>query len=72
MKYTLQVSGMTCSHCESAVRRALTERDGQARIDIDRPSGAVQIISTAADSSGFVAAIEEEGYKVDAIESEAS
>lgn len=63
MQHTFQVQGMTCGHCEMAVRKAITRLDGQAQIEIDRANGKVQVQSEQPRES-VAHAIAEEGYQV--------
>lgn len=65
MQYTLQVQGMTCGHCERAVTQAVQQIDPQAKVQIDRASGKVELDTTAA-REAVAAAIAEEGYQVSA------
>ena len=65
MQYTLQVQGMTCGHCERAVTQAVQLIDPQAKVQIDRASGKVELDTTAA-REAVAAAIAEEGYQVSA------
>ena len=62
---TFQVSGMTCGHCERAVKTALLQADPQAQVAIDRASGKVDVQSTQARDT-LAKAIAEEGYTVEA------
>ena len=63
MKHTYTVAGMTCSHCEKAVERALKRVDPQAQVQIDRAQNRVQVESSAP-REALAAAITEEGYTV--------
>jgi copper chaperone len=44
--YELNVSGMTCGHCEKAVDKAIHQVDPQAVVTIDRSAGKVRIESS--------------------------
>jgi copper chaperone len=57
------VSGMTCGHCENAVRQAIAQRDPQAQTRIDRATGQVQVHSDQP-REALAAAIQDEGYAV--------
>lgn len=58
----LKVTGMTCGHCEGAVRKALATVPGVATVvTVDRTRELVEIEGTA-EVSALVAAIVEEGY----------
>ena len=63
MTITLNVTGMTCGHCEKAVRQALQALDAQAKITIDRQQQRVEVDSPVA-RDALVKAITEEGYRV--------
>ncbi len=63
MNHTLQVTGMTCGHCEAAVREAILALDPAAIVAIDRTAGRVQVTSTA-DTARLIEAIAAEGYGV--------
>lgn len=63
MEHQFNVQGMTCGHCEKAVRQALLAVDPEASVQIDRTSGDVKVISTAAHDA-LATAIQEEGYTV--------
>jgi copper chaperone len=63
MQQTLTVTGMTCGHCEAAVKKAILELDPQAKVVIDRPGNSVQVDSIQPVET-LVAAIREEGYTV--------
>ena len=57
------VTGMTCGHCEMAVKRAVQQLDGAAQVKIDRAQNLVQVDSTQP-REALAAAIREEGYTV--------
>jgi len=59
----LQVSGMTCGHCEKAVTRAVQSVDPAAKVIADRGQGRVSVATTA-DAQAIKQAIEREGYTV--------
>jgi copper chaperone len=63
MNQTFTVTGMTCGHCEMAVKRAIKQADPLAEVSIDRAQNLVTIGSekTRAD---LARAIAEEGYAV--------
>jgi copper chaperone len=54
---------MTCGHCVRAVTNALTAMDPQAQVQIDLPTGKVEVSSTASEPA-IRAAIIEEGYEI--------
>ncbi len=63
MNQNFQVEGMTCSHCEQAVSRAVQALDPAARIEIDRAAGKVAIASELPREQ-LARAIAEQGYGV--------
>jgi len=63
MEHTFNVQGMTCGHCEMAVRKAIQRLDAQAKVEIDRTSGKVQVQSEQPRES-VAHAIADEGYPV--------
>jgi copper chaperone len=65
MHHTFHVTGMTCGHCERAVKAAVQQIDPQAVVTIDRVANRVDIDS-AANRLALAQAIKEEGYAVGA------
>ncbi len=65
MHQTFHVTGMTCGHCERAVKAAVQQIDPQAVVTIDRVANRVDIDS-AANRQALAQAITEEGYAVGA------
>jgi copper chaperone len=63
MNQTFQVQGMTCGHCEMAVKKAVQSVDPQAQVTIDRPAGKVEVQSSQP-REAIAHAIAEEGYEV--------
>ncbi|MEI6617991.1 MAG: heavy-metal-associated domain-containing protein [Betaproteobacteria bacterium] len=61
--YELNVSGMTCGHCEKAVDKAIHQVDPQAVVTIDRSAGKVRIESTQP-RQPLAQAIVAQGYAV--------
>ena len=65
METTYTVSGMTCGHCESAVREEIGKLDGVAGVQVDLASGAVTVTSAAPlEPAAVAAAVEEAGYQL--------
>ncbi len=58
----LKVSGMTCDHCQHAVKKALESVEGVNGASVDLNSGLAQV-EGAADIAALIAAVEEEGYQ---------
>jgi copper chaperone len=65
MNQTFTVTGMTCGHCERAVKNAVRQLDPQAQVHIDRAASRVAIDSTQT-REALAKAIAEEGYGVTA------
>ena len=63
MEHLFQVQGMTCGHCEMAVKRAILRVDAQAMVTIDRNQNKVQVQS-AQSRERLAQAIADEGYSV--------
>jgi copper chaperone len=62
---TYTVTGMTCSHCVSAVTEEVTKIPGVFDVQVDLASGAVDVASTAPLAATDVkAAVEEAGYEL--------
>ena len=62
---TLNVVGMTCGHCVSAVSGELSAIDGVRDVQVDLDSGRVQVTSDGPlDQAAVVAAIDEAGFEL--------
>ena len=62
----LNVTGMTCGHCEAAVKKALEAVPGVTAVTrVDRNAGVAEV-EGAADVSALIAAVVEEGYQAEA------
>jgi copper chaperone len=66
-KITLNVSGMSCGHCEKAVKGALMELDGVTDVVVYLADGKVdvQFESSKVSVEKLKETIEEQGYDVD-------
>lgn len=63
----LEVMGMTCGHCEMAVRKALARVPGvTAVVKVDRNANRAAVEGTA-DAAALVAAVKAEGYPARAL-----
>lgn len=60
---TITISGMSCGHCVTAVRKALTGVPGVAVLDVQIGSATVELESATA-LTAAEAAIDEAGYDV--------
>lgn len=61
---TYQVTGMTCGHCENAVREEVSKIAGVAGVEVSAQSG--QLVITSAESisdADVIAAVDEAGYE---------
>lgn len=59
----LDVTGMTCSHCEHAIASALRTVHGVVDVDVDARTGTVVLgCSTEPDPAAVAAAIHDAGY----------
>ncbi len=63
MNQIFTVTGMTCGHCERAVKTAVQQLDPQAKVSIHRAANRVDIDS-AQTREALAKAIAEEGYGV--------
>jgi copper chaperone len=63
MKQAFHVQGLTCGHCEMAVKRAVLQLDPAAQIQIDRAQAHVEVESQQP-REALAHAIAEEGYQV--------
>lgn len=63
--HKLNVSGMTCSHCEKAVKDALASVPGSEEVDVDLAAGEAVVKGTA-DLQTLIRAVENEGYRATA------
>lgn len=62
----LKVEGMTCGHCEQAVRRALAQVPGvTAVLEVDRAQQRATVEGDA-DLVALIAAIKDEGFQASA------
>lgn len=60
---TYNVTGMTCGHCENAVREEVSEIAGVQNVDVSAETGRLTI--TSADplpAADVIAAVDEAGY----------
>jgi copper chaperone len=63
MHQSFVVTGMTCTHCERAVEKAICSVDASANVVIERTSGSVAV-STSQPRDALARAIAEQGYGV--------
>ncbi len=58
----LNVEGMTCQHCQKAVKEALERVGGVEAVEVDLASGEARVTG-ATDVQLLIRAVEEEGYR---------
>ena len=63
MQHQFEVKGMTCGHCEMAVKKAVMRLDPAAQIEIVRQENKVSVQSDKA-RNDVAKAIADEGYAV--------
>lgn len=63
MEHVFQVQGMTCGHCERAVKQAVAQVDAQATTTVDLATGRV-VVQSSSTREALAQAIREEGYTV--------
>lgn len=61
MTTELTVNGMTCGHCETAVKNALKNVPGVQDVRVDLQGGTASVQGEA-DAQALIAAVKEEGY----------
>lgn len=58
------VTGMSCGHCENAVREELGEVPGITDIEVSAADGTLRVTSGApVDEAAVIAAVDEAGYE---------
>jgi copper chaperone len=60
----LNIEGMTCDHCQKAVKSALEGVDGVTAAEVDLETGRARV-EGGADVTRLVAAVEDEGYRAE-------
>jgi copper chaperone len=59
------VAGMTCQHCVQSVTQEVGRVPGVTAVDIDLPTGRVDVTSDVPlDDASIAAAVDEAGYEV--------
>jgi copper chaperone CopZ len=61
---TFTVPGMSCGHCEAAVKGEVTKVTGVTDVAVDLETKIVTVAGDALDRDAIVAAIDEAGYEV--------
>ncbi len=60
---TYTIPGMTCDHCEAAVREELVAVEGVESVEVDLKTKLVSVTGEALDEEALRAAIVEAGYE---------
>lgn len=65
-KITLQIKGMSCSHCQNAVTKALQALEGVEKVDVHLEQGTADVTYDRSKVSveQLKEAVEEQGYDV--------
>jgi len=64
IKSEFRVTGMSCGHCEGAVRREVEKLPGVDSIEVSAKQGSLTITSAAPiDEAQVLAAVDEAGYE---------
>ncbi len=64
MKMVLEVPGMSCAHCEAAVKSEVGKVAGVGGVDVDLTTKRVTVSGDDLDLQAITAAIDEAGYEV--------
>lgn len=59
--HKLNITGMTCAHCERAVKQALESVPGSEQVRVDLAAGEA-VIEGPADLRTLIRAVQKEGY----------
>lgn len=57
------VTGMTCGHCEHAVRDEVSQIPGITAIEVSAATGLLTITADTLDDSAVLSAVDEAGYQ---------
>lgn len=68
MKKIMMVEGMTCGHCEMAVKNSLKELEGVQDVMVDLSTGKVEVNGDNLQDNLLKEAVDEAGYQVKEIE----
>lgn len=66
MKIELNIAGMTCGHCKSAVESALKAVAGVLTVEVDLAAGKATVGGEGVQLEALVAAVADEGYNASA------
>ncbi|WP_422487270.1 heavy-metal-associated domain-containing protein [Gudongella sp. DL1XJH-153] len=68
MKKMMMVEGMTCGHCEMAVKKSLSGVDGVQDVVVDLSTGKVEVEGDNLQDNLLIEAVDDAGYEVKEIE----
>ena len=57
-----QVTGMSCGHCEAAIRSELGGLPGVSDVDVSAATGKLVVTGTDLDAATLIAAVQNAGY----------
>lgn len=57
-----QVTGMSCGHCEAAIRSEVESVTGVENVDVSAQTGRL-VVTGDAEAAAVIAAVEEAGYE---------
>lgn len=61
---TYSVTGMTCGHCEGAVRTEVTQIPGVNGVDVSAATGLLSVTTESqVDDAAVISAVDEAGYQ---------
>ncbi|TDN90515.1 heavy-metal-associated domain-containing protein [Microbacterium sp. BK668] len=58
-----QVTGMSCGHCEAAVRKHVAEVPGVEGIEVSAATGRLVVTASSLSDEAVIAAVDEAGYE---------
>ena len=64
MELIIEVPGMTCAHCEAAVKAEIGKLAGVGEVDVDLTTKLVTITGPDLDLHAITAAVDDAGYEV--------
>ena len=68
MKLKLKVDGMSCSHCEKAVKTAWEEFKEVTQVKVNLAEKNVEVTGTDLNAEKLAVAVEDQGYEMRGIE----
>ncbi|MBB4072160.1 copper chaperone [Leucobacter sp. OH2974_COT-288] len=60
---TFTVTGMSCGHCEKAIRTEVSQLPGVQQLAVSSATGSLSVTGTALDANAIIAAVAEAGYE---------